>query len=198
MLACAYTDVACCRSDSLQMSSPSHLAMALNNILDTSFALDRQSSTPSFRPTHLVATPSTYVLLTAHVPLTPADSAVTVVPTVKSPQSTAVLQPPQHLADNTAEFGAFVSDGTAATGGAGANTAVARWDGTGSTYLMDTTTASDNVLSTYGSKIAETSGGDPKQANSVNNTISFAAVASPVTPAGIYSENFSLIGVGTF
>ena len=100
--------------------------------------------------------------------------------------------------NNTAEFGAFVSDGTAATGGTGSNTAVSRWDGTGSTYLMDTATANDNVLSTYGSKIAETTGGDPKQADSVNNTITFAAVASPVTPAGIYSENFSLIGVGTF
>jgi hypothetical protein len=63
---------------------------------------------------------------------------------------------------------------------------------------MDTTTANDNVISTYGSKIAETSGANPKQANSVNNTITFAAVASPTTPAGIYSQNFSLIGVGTF
>ncbi len=98
--------------------------------------------------------------------------------------------------DNTAEFGAHVSAGVAATGGTGTNTAVARW--AGPNWLMDTTSANDNVVDTYGSKIAFTDTGDPKQANSVNNTITFGAVASPVTPAGIYSQNFSLIGVGTF
>ena len=98
----------------------------------------------------------------------------------------------------TAAFGAQVASGTAATSGTGSNTAVTRWALTGSNYIMDTATANDNVVSTYGSKIAFTDTGDPKQANSVNNTIKFAAAASPVTPAGIYSENFSLIGVGTF
>ncbi|QQS19959.1 hypothetical protein IPL85_00650 [Candidatus Saccharibacteria bacterium] len=115
------------------------------------------------------------------------------IPPINSGAATSIA-----FTNNTAEFGAFVSNGTAATGGTGANTAVARWSGAGSTYIMDTATANDNVISTYGSKIAETSGGDPKQANSVNNTITFAAVASPTTPAGIYSEYFSLIGVGTF
>jgi hypothetical protein len=59
---------------------------------------------------------------------------------------------------------------------------------------MDNTTASDNVTYTYGSKIAESTG----QANGVMNTITFAATASPTTPAGIYTQNFSLVGVGTF
>ena len=111
------------------------------------------------------------------------------IPPISSGSATAAT-----FANNTAAFGAFVSAGTAATGGSGTNTAVSRWSGTGSTYVMDTATANDNVVGTYGSKVAESTG----QANSVNNTITFAAVASPTTPAGIYSENFSLIGVGTF
>ena len=97
--------------------------------------------------------------------------------------------------NNTAEFGAHVSDGAAATGGLGSNTAVAKW--AGANWLMDTTTGGatgDNIISAFGSMIASAAG----QANSVNNTITFAAVASPTTPAGIYTQNFSLIGVGTF
>lgn len=93
----------------------------------------------------------------------------------------------------TAAFGATVSDGTAVGGGTGTNTAVARWKASPS-YIMDSTTSNDNVGYTYGSKIASSTG----QANGVNNTITFAATASPTTPAGIYTENFSLIGVGTF
>ncbi|MBP9852894.1 hypothetical protein KBC77_02795 [Candidatus Saccharibacteria bacterium] len=98
----------------------------------------------------------------------------------------------------TAGFGARVSNGTAATSGTGSNTAVSRWNPAADNYLMDTVTSNDNVVSNYGSKIAFTDTGDAKQANSVNNTLTFAAQASPVTPAGIYTENFSLIGVGTF
>lgn len=97
-----------------------------------------------------------------------------------------------------AAFGARVSNGTAATGGVGSNTAVTRWNPAAGQYLMDTVTSDDNVVSTYGSKIAFTDTADPKQANGVNNTLTFAATAAAVTPAGIYSENFSLIGVGTF
>lgn len=94
----------------------------------------------------------------------------------------------------TAAFGATVSDGTATSGGTGTNSAVARWKTTAPTYIMDNTTSTDNVGYTYGSKIATASG----QANGVGNTITFAATASPTTPAGIYTENFSLVGVGTF
>jgi hypothetical protein len=114
------------------------------------------------------------------------------IPPINAGSATAIA-----FANNVAAFGAFVSDGVAATGGIGANTAVTRWSGSGSTYLMDTTTGSDNVIGAYGSKIAQTTG-TPYQADSVNNTITFAAVASPTTPAGIYSENFTLVGVGTF
>ena len=98
----------------------------------------------------------------------------------------------------TAAFGAQVAAGAAVSGGSGSNTVVPRWALTGTTYIMDTVTSNDNVVSTYGSRIAFTDTADPKQANSVNNSINFAATASPVTPAGIYTQNFSLIGVGTF
>ena len=97
--------------------------------------------------------------------------------------------------DNTAEFGAHVSNGVAATSGSGSNTAIAKW--AGPNWVMDTTTGGatgDNIISAFGSMIASSG----VQANSVNNTITFAAVASPTTPAGIYTQNFSLIGVGTF
>lgn len=94
----------------------------------------------------------------------------------------------------TAAFGATVGDGNFVGTGTGTNTAVARWKTTAPAYIMDNTTANDNVSATYGSKIITATG----QANGVVNTITFAATASPTTPAGIYTENFSLIGVGTF
>ena len=94
----------------------------------------------------------------------------------------------------TAAFGATVGDGNFVGTGTGTNTAVARWKTTAPTYIMDNTTSNDNVSATYGSKIITSTG----QANGVVNTITFAATASPTTPAGIYTENFSLIGVGTF
>ena len=94
----------------------------------------------------------------------------------------------------TAAFGATVTDGTAVAGGTGTNTAITRWKTTAPTYIMDNTTANDNVGYTYGSKIISATG----QANGVGNTITFAATASATTPAGVYTENFSLVGVGTF
>jgi hypothetical protein len=94
----------------------------------------------------------------------------------------------------TAAFGATVNDGTAVAGGTGTNTAIARWKTTAPTYIMDNTTSNDNVSYTYGSKIISATG----QANGVKNAITFAATASPTTPAGVYTENFSLVGVGTF
>lgn len=94
----------------------------------------------------------------------------------------------------TAAFGAQVTDGTASSGGTGTNAATARWKVTGTSYIMDSTTATDNVGYTYGSMIASSAG----QGNGVMNTITFGATASTTTPAGIYTENFSLVGVGTF
>ncbi|MFZ1248760.1 MAG: hypothetical protein WAQ24_00360, partial [Candidatus Saccharimonadales bacterium] len=98
------------------------------------------------------------------------------------------------ITQGVAAFGATVDDGAAVSGGTGTNTAVARWKTTAPAYIMDNTTVNDSVTYTYGSKIASSTG----QANGVMNKIRFAATASPTTAAGIYTENFSLIGVGTF
>ena len=102
------------------------------------------------------------------------------------------------MAAGTAGFGVDVADGSAVVGGTGSNTAggtATRWNpGTADNYIMDEVTATDNVKYTYGSKIIESAG----QANSVTNAYEFAATASPVTPAGIYTQAFSLIAVGVF
>jgi len=112
------------------------------------------------------------------------------IPAVNAGSSTAIA-----IAAGTAAFGAKFTAGTAHAGGTGTNTAVARWNGTSGFYMMDTTTATDNVTYVYGSKVIDASAA---QANSVENTITLAATASATTPAGIYTENFALIGVGTF
>ncbi len=119
------------------------------------------------------------------------------IPAINNGSATPITLQDGQTTGNAA-FGARVTNGVASTGGVGANTAITRWNPTAGQYLMDVSTSNDNVVSTYGSKIAETSGANPKQANGVNNTLTFAATAAAVTPAGIYSENFSLIGVGTF
>lgn len=95
------------------------------------------------------------------------------------------------------EFGVQVGNGT---GDSGTNTAVARWAQSGSNFIMDITTASDGVDDTYGSLVADSysEGAGNKQADSVNNTYTFGAAASSTTPAGIYSQGFVLVAVGTF
>lgn len=98
----------------------------------------------------------------------------------------------------TAAFGVTISDGTAAAGGLSANDAVARWQTVAPIYIMDTTSATDGVDDTYGSKVIDSVGQATKQAYGVNNTYTFAATAAPTTPAGIYTQNFLLVGVGTF
>ena len=96
------------------------------------------------------------------------------------------------IAPGTAAFGLLVGSGTPASGGTGTNTAESKWDGPN--YVMDTTTANDNINYVYGSKVIDSTG----QANSVNNTFTFRATASPTTPAGIYTQHFSLIAAGRF
>ena len=122
------------------------------------------------------------------------DSGATCgIPAVNAGAATDAL-----IAAGTAAFGARVTNGVnVGATGSGTNTAVARWSDSimvVNHYLMDTASVNDNVVSTYGSKVASSAG----QANGVNNTYIFGATASPTTPAGIYTENFSLIGVGTF
>lgn len=111
------------------------------------------------------------------------------IPAVNAGAATGIAITP-----GTAAFGVDIDNGTAVSGGTGTNTAVSRWNPATGSYIMDGTTASDNVTYTYGSKVIESTG----QANSVKNTYVFGATASPTTPAGIYTQSFSLIAVGTF
>ena len=97
-----------------------------------------------------------------------------------------------------------VGDGTFVGTGTGTNTAVEKWTGddtingtivpNASNYLMDTTSGNDNINYVYGSQVVDSTG----QANSVQNEYFFAATASPTTPAGIYTQTFSLIASGRF
>ena len=99
------------------------------------------------------------------------------------------------------EFGVQVGNGTAAVGGTGTNTAVTRWAQSGTNFLMDTASVGDGVDDTYGSLVVSSAAEVPasnKQADSVNNTYNFGAAASSTTPAGIYSQAFTLVAVGTF
>lgn len=95
-------------------------------------------------------------------------------------------------AGQPAGFGATVSNGNFVGTGTGTNSAVAKWT---STYVMDDQTANDNVKYVYGSKVIEAPN---QQADGVVNTFTFAAKSSLTTPAGVYTQKFSLIGVGTF
>ncbi len=118
------------------------------------------------------------------------DGATCLIPAINSGSATASL-----MAAGTAAFGVDISDGTAVAGGSGSNSAVTRWNPTtANNYIMDEVTSNDHVGYTYGSRIFSSTG----QANSVKNTLLFAATASPTTPAGIYTQHFSVIGVGRF
>ena len=96
------------------------------------------------------------------------------------------------LGAGAAAFGATITDGVFVGTGTGTNSAVARWK---TTYIMDEATANDNVKYVYGSKVID---GANKQADGVVNTFTFAARSALTTPAGVYTQKFSLIGVGTF
>lgn len=111
------------------------------------------------------------------------------IPAVNSGAATGIA-----ITAGTAAFGVDIADGSAVSGGTGSNTVVARWNPTAGSYIMDGATSNDNVTYTYGSRVIQSSG----QANSVKNTYVFGATASPTTPAGIYTQSFSLIAVGTF
>lgn len=87
----------------------------------------------------------------------------------------------------TAAFGMQVST-------AGGMTASVPYNGTGSNYGLDTTTANNNITATYGDTVATSTG----PVNSSVSTLTFGATASPTTPAGIYTTTEQLIATGTF
>lgn len=128
-----------------------------------------------------------------------ADNGATcAIPAINSGGNTPALP-----AAGTASFGLFVSDSATNTAGVGTVTPDARFnDGTHENlaapltiyYGMDTTTSNDNVQSTYGAKIASSTG----PVYRVYNNLVFSATAAAATPAGIYTANLSLIATGTF
>lgn len=128
-----------------------------------------------------------------------ADSGATcAIPAINSGANTPVAP-----VAGTAAFGLFVSDSATNTAGVGTVTPDARFnDGVNENlaapltifYGMDTTTSNDNVQSTYGAKIASSTG----PVYRVYNNLVFAATAAAATPAGIYTANLSLIATGTF
>ena len=86
-------------------------------------------------------------------------------------------------------FGLNVSTSTNDTNGSGTVTPSANYGSTSGSYGMGT-----NVNTTYGDTIASSTG----PTSWTNNTLTWGAQASNVTPAGVYTANESLIATGTF
>jgi hypothetical protein len=95
---------------------------------------------------------------------------------------------PVTLTNTNGGFGLYVNAGS---GGTGTVTPNANYnDGTSTHYAMNTT----NVTSTYGDAIESSSA----PVSSVNNQLTFAAIAKATTPAGVYTATMTLIATGTF
>jgi hypothetical protein len=101
----------------------------------------------------------------------------------------------------TAAFGMFVAATSNGPGGSGSLTPAAAYYNashvtvpTDVWYGMDSTTANNNVISAFGSTLADTS----VPVYRVNGSYTFAATAALTTPAGIYTANLSMIATGTF
>ncbi len=183
-----YTGVACAGPTGAQTPSIILGDGSANNVLDT--AIVRTANVYTQVSTNATNGYALYLKASNSCAGLSKDNGTTCgIPAVNSGGTSGLT-----ITAGTAAFGASVGNGNFVGAGSGTNTAVARWNTTPPAYIMDNTTANDNVSYTYGSKIITSTG----QANGVVNTITFAATASPTTPAGIYTENFSLIGVGTF
>lgn len=106
---------------------------------------------------------------------------------------------PGAITAGTAAFGLIVFPGTGTFGSLTptANYYDATHDtaGEGFWYGMDNTTSGNNVATTYGDTIASTGGA---VSNNMTCRLTFAATASNVTPAGLYTANLALIATGTF
>jgi hypothetical protein len=107
------------------------------------------------------------------------------IPATNSGGSTAAAMPA-----GTAAFGMYNTTGTSLIG---ALAPIAPYNGGTTNYAMDTTSAS-NILTTFGDQIASSTG----PLSSANNILTFAATASAVTPAGIYTANIVLVCTGLF
>jgi hypothetical protein len=92
-------------------------------------------------------------------------------------------------------FGLYVAASSFGTGGSGTVTPSATYgNATANYYGMDSTTSGSNVTTTYGGTVESCTG----PVNYVSNAWTFAATASPTTPAGLYTANLAVIATGTF
>ncbi len=115
------------------------------------------------------------------------------------PPASSGSNTPAAITAGSAAFGVLVFPGT---GTFGALTPAANYydvahdtGGEGYYYGMDSTTSGNNVTTTFGDQIATTSN---TVASNMTSRLTFAATASNITPAGLYSANLSLIATGTF
>jgi hypothetical protein len=111
---------------------------------------------------------------------------------------------PVAIVAGTAAFGMFAAASSDESGGtvpgSGSMTIAGPYDGgtVGTTlpnvgYGMDTTTGT-GVTGTFGSEVASIAG----PCYEVNDAYTFGATASLTTPAGIYTDDLSMIATGTF
>lgn len=101
------------------------------------------------------------------------------------------------IAPGSALFGMYVTDGVAGVDGIGTVLADTNYnDGTPTNYGMDTETVTDagSVTGLYGDRVIYSTA----PAYRINNAYTFAATASLLTPAGVYTANLDLIATGLF
>lgn len=74
------------------------------------------------------------------------------------------------------------------------STVAAPYNGTGTSYGLDSTTAGANATTTFGSQVYSV----PGPVSNMGHTWTFGATAANTTPAGLYSANISVIATGQF
>ncbi len=109
------------------------------------------------------------------------------------PAASSGSSSPAAIVAGTAAFGMYCND---SSGGSGDNiTCDGNYnDGTATHYGMDTQSIDDNVTTTFGDIVAQSTA----PMNARMNKYDFAATASNTTPAGIYTANLAMIATGTF
>lgn len=96
----------------------------------------------------------------------------------------------------SAAFGMYCHDGANGSGALNCDNNYIDRGGSAdpNTFGMDTSSVGDNVTSTYGDVIAQSTG----PVSEVRNQYDFAATAGNTTPAGVYSTNLAMIATGSF
>jgi len=105
------------------------------------------------------------------------------------PANSGANTTPTAMTAGTAGFGLAITAGAGLTTAAPYNGVVAS-----DQFGMDSTTSTNNVTTGYGSQAISSAG----PVGNINSTWTFAATASPTTPAGIYTANMAAIATGVF